>query len=531
MVDALLARARFADSCGGVRPAVTSGGSLVLGDVRHPLLDRRLREAGQACVPLRLTLDPHDQVLVLSGPNTGGKTVAIKTIGLAVLMAQSGIPVPASEVRLPLYRQLRSDIGDHQSIEADLSTFSAHIRVVVGCLRDAAPPALFLFDEIGGGTEPAEGAALAQSIFEALQVPGMTAVATTHQQALKSWAFMTDGAASAAMEFDRETLRPTYRVLMGAAGVSAGLEIAERLGLAPELVARARERLGADSRRGEEYLSRLAETTGDLERLRDEVADRVKELDEERHRLRDRAENDRRTQRDRVDRALDRALEEFRALARREVRDARDRQERKRAEREMAKIEQRLRMERERQVSEVAPGTGDDDGGPWVVPEAPGPGMKVHVRSLARDGIVRGVRGEKVDVEMGRVTFTVARRDLRVPAGHRDAEAARRPGPPAPRPSPTPRSAPPVPETEESVEHEIKLIGRTVDEALPELDRFLDAAALAGLPEVRVIHGHGTGRLRAAVRTFLRGHVHADSWRPGRPPEGGDGATIVRLRN
>jgi DNA mismatch repair protein MutS2 len=289
-VDSLQARALFAESIGAIRPEVRESGALVFRSVRHPLLDRRLRGEGSSCVPLSLGLDPSDQVLVLSGPNTGGKTVAIKTFGVAVLMAQSGIPVAAAEARLPIYRQLRSDIGDHQSIEADLSTYSARIRTVVGCLRDATPPALFLFDEIGSGTEPVEGAALAQSILEALQRPGMTTVATTHQGALKAWAFTTEGAVSAAMEFDAESLRPTFSILMGAAGVSAGLDIAERLGLDPAIVAGARQRMGEGNVQSETYLARLRDLTADLARRREEAARLESELIEERRRLQSRAE-------------------------------------------------------------------------------------------------------------------------------------------------------------------------------------------------------------------------------------------------
>jgi DNA mismatch repair protein MutS2 len=461
---------------------------------------------------------------VLSGPNTGGKTVAIKTFGLAVLMAQSGIPVPAAEARLPLYRQLRCDIGDHQSIEADLSTYSARIRTVVGCLRDAAPPALFLFDEIGSGTEPVEGAALAQSILEALQRPGMTTVATTHQGALKAWAFTTEGAVSAAMEFDAESLRPTFSILMGAAGVSAGLDIAERLGLDPAVVAGARRRMGEGNVQSESYLARLRDLTADLARRQEEAARLEADLTEERRRLQSRAEQEQRKRRQTAERALDRALDEFRTLWKSELAAIRDKAERRRAERELGKLEHRLRMERERRADEIAPVSGPAEADGWELPDTLREGMQVYVRSLAREGTLKSTRGDRVDVTLGRVVFTVERSDLRVRSGRAAAgetptskvvEAPRR----ARGPELVFREAP----------RELRLLGMTVDDALSELDRFLDAAALSGYPEVRVIHGHGTGRLRRAVREFLRSHVHVASHRPGKPQEGGDGATIVRL--
>jgi DNA mismatch repair protein MutS2 len=530
-MDSLQARALFAEGCAATRPAVEEGCRLDLLRMRHPLLQRRLAEQGAGCVPLDLSLDPSDQVLVISGPNTGGKTVAIKSLGLAVLMAQSGIPVPGERVRLPLYRQLRADIGDHQSIEADLSTYSAHIRAVVAYLADAAAPALFLFDEIGGGTEPVEGAALAQSVLDALRRPGMTTVATTHQGALKAWAFTTEGAASAAMEFDTETLRPTFRILMGAAGVSAGLEIAERLGLDPRIVADARGRLGEGNRRSEDYLHRLRDLTAEAERLRDAAARREAELIEERRRLDARAGEERQKRRRGAEQALDRVIGEFRERARKDLSEIRDRRERKRAERETARLHQRMRLERERRLDEVAPGdaAGDDDG--WRRPGKLSPGMEVYVHSLARQGRVERVRGDEVEVLLGRVPFTVKSSDLRVrrgagpatPGSRREGAVRARvtsSGSPGGAGDPDGGGAP----------RELKLIGMTVDEALPVLDKFLDAAALAGHQELRVIHGHGTGRLRAAVREFLRDHPLVAGQRPGRPAEGSDGATVVTMR-
>jgi DNA mismatch repair protein MutS2 len=517
-LDSIQARALFAEECDAVRPAVEEGGPLVFGSLRHPLLERRLREEGGGCVPLSLGLDPFDQALVLSGPNTGGKTVALKTFGLAVLMAQSGIPVPAAEVRLPLFGQLRADIGDHQSIEANLSTYSAHISSVIDFLRAARPPALFLFDEIGGGTEPIEGGALAQSILEALLQPGMTTVATTHQEALKGWAFTTDRATSAAMEFDAESLRPTYRILMGAAGVSAGLDIAARLGLDPEIIRTARAHLGDEKRRSEDYLERLRKLTVELEEKRSGVARMEEELVEQRRRLEARASHEEDNRRRHVESELERALEEFKELAGRELAAIRDKLERKRAQRDMGKLEGRLRMERRRRVDELAPAAGGGGAGVPIGPEELREGMQVYVRSLAKSGRVHEIRGERVEVLLGRSIFTVERSDLR--AEPRGGEHSRRPERPG---LSTLRAATEAP-------LEIKLLGMTVDEALPAVDKFLDDAVLAGHSEVRVVHGHGTGRLRDAVRKYLLSHIHVAGHRAGRAGEGGDGATVVKLK-
>ncbi|MCH7781413.1 MAG: endonuclease MutS2, partial [Acidobacteria bacterium] len=229
-LDAIQARARFAERVGAVEARIEAGGPICLRGLRHPLLERHLEEVGGRCIPLDLELDPADRILVLSGPNTGGKTIALKSLGLAVLMAQSGIPVSAVEASLPLFAQVRADVGDHQSIVADLSTFSGHVTAMAGFLAARRSPGLFLFDEIGSGTDPAEGAALALAVLENLAGPGVTVVATTHQNALKQWAFGDERAASAAMEFDDAPLRPTYRVLPNVVGHSPALDIAARCG-------------------------------------------------------------------------------------------------------------------------------------------------------------------------------------------------------------------------------------------------------------------------------------------------------------
>jgi DNA mismatch repair protein MutS2 len=413
---------------------------------------------------------------------------------------------------------VRADIGDHQSIHADLSTYSAHVRAVVEFLAEARPPALFLFDEIGTGTDPAEGAALARSILEALMQPGMTAMATTHQGALKSWAFVSEGAACAAMEFDSESLRPTFRILMGAAGASAGLEIAERLGLDPAVVERARAHLGEQGVRSESYMNRLRELTAELEERRAALAQRDVELAERQRRIAAEAEELELRRRATAERALERALKEFRRGAREGLAAIEDRRERRRAERELAKLEGRLAQEKARYAAEL--GSGREEAG-WREPSTLEAGMPVYVLSLGREGEVEQVRDESVEVRLGRQSFTVARGDLRVRSG--PSPARRRPE--QRREEPAVRR--PTPERE--VPEELMLIGMRVVEAIEALDRFIDTALLAGRQEVRIVHGHGTGRLRRAVREHLRSHAQVRNHRPGKPHEGGDGATIVTL--
>ncbi|MCP3979514.1 MAG: hypothetical protein GY716_09320 [bacterium] len=525
VVDGWQARALFARDTEAVAPVVGEGEPVALTDVRHPLLERLLAERGGECVPLRLEIEPFDRVLVVSGPNTGGKTVALKTLGLTVLMAQSGIPVPAKRVRLPLYRQLRADIGDHQSIDADLSTFSAHVRSTVEFLGALRPPVLMLFDEIGTGTEPTEGAALAQAVLEKLSATaGVTAAVTTHHGSVKTWAFDNDEVESAAMEFDTDRLRPTYRILGGAAGVSAGLSIAERLGLDADVIERARECMGSDAQQSENYFERLRRLTAELEGRHEEVAEREAELARTRLRLESEAVEQERDRSTRVERALAQALGAFRSTAKKGLAEIKDRRERDRESRRIGRLENRLRMDQSRTRAELVPRSEADESSGWVEPESVEEGMEVLVRNLGKRGRVLAVRGTKVEVELGRIPFTVNRAELRVQPGG---------APAAPEPKPPTRPAVPSgggPTLEPDTPAELHLLGKTVDEAVDEIDQFLDQASVAGHSEVRIVHGHGTGRLKRATREFLVRHVHVKKQRPGRQGEGGDGATIVELK-
>jgi DNA mismatch repair protein MutS2 len=516
-IDDLEARARFARATRAVTPRVAPGGALRLGAARHPLLERHLGETGQVSVPLDLELDPAWQVLVISGPNTGGKTVALKTVGLAVLMAQSGIPVPARSAELPLYRQVRADIGDKQSIESDLSTYSAHVQAMVGILAERSEPALILMDEIGTGTEPTEGAALAQAILEALGTDGVTAVATTHLAPLKAWALEREGARSAAMEFDATSLRPTYRLLADTPGTSAALEIAERLGLDPRIVARARELLDPHARQGEAYVKRLRELLSAAELERDRVREERASLEDERVRLQVRHEGERERLARESSLALERALDELREAGRRELRALEERRERARQEKHWSRAESRLEA-----LARLPTLTRATEGGGRLAPDEIRPGMRVLVASLGREGEVADRRADgRVDVRLGAMSVTVDPAELRAPAAG---------GAPATRPTARPRAGGAAAPPERSASRELILIGRTVEEAEAEVDRFLDAALIAGHEEVRVVHGHGTGRLRTAIRRFLAGHAQVAGQRPGRPEEGGDGATVVTLR-
>lgn len=516
-IDTLQARALWADEEGAVRPTVDEGGALDLVGLKHPLLDRRLRESGAGgCVPIRLALDAGSRILVLSGPNAGGKTVALKALGLAFALAHCGIPVPASEASLPRLAQIRADIGDHQSIDADLSTFSAHLRAVGEWLATVRRPALFLFDEIGAGTEPAEGAALAQSVLERLRDLGVTVVATTHQAPLKSWAMTARGVSSAALEFDEVRLQPTYRVLAGVAGTSAGIEIAARLGLPGELVDRAREILGAGGREAETLLARLRGLTASLEERSAALETAEAALVLERARFEERSRRDAEKRRDEAARVLEGLVADFRKEAGREIAGLADRKLRAKLEKDQVRAESRLRSKMAEARARVAPEAAHVPPRPESF--APREGQRVRVVSLEREGVVSALRGDRVEVLLGSVGITVRAADL-APAGGDESAPGRAPSRPA------------VAERDlVGPCAELHLLGMTVDEALPAVDRYLDRASREGIGEVRLVHGHGTGRLRAAVRAHLKGHPLAVSFRPGGPGEGGDGATVVLLR-
>jgi DNA mismatch repair protein MutS2 len=469
---------------------------------------------------------------VISGPNTGGKTVALKTVGLAILLSQCGIPVPARRAACPPGAWIRADIGDRQSIEADLSTFSGHVRSAAAWLREVEAPAWVLFDEIGTGTEPTEGAALAQALLERFAARGVACVATTHQAALKTWAFSSDVAASAALEFDEEALRPTYRVLMGAAGASAGLSVARRLGLDPGVLDRARELAGGEGRRAEDAMARLRERTADLERRLELQGEAEAELELRREEVESRLEREGARLRREAARELETVLEEFRREAKRALAEIADTKLRARLEREQTRSESRLKSALAAKERALARPRSEKPEAPER-PFEPVPGAAVRILSLDREGVVLSIRDDRAEVRMGNATFAVRRADL-APPGAAPGKAAPAAAPrglaaslaslrqgPSRDEAPLGMPTPPL---------ELHLLGRTVEEALGEVDKFLDDASRAGRTEARIVHGHGTGRLKAAIRAFLKGHAHVDAFRPGEPREGGDGATVVTLR-
>ncbi len=522
-LDALQAAARFAAASGARLAEIGERHRLALVGARHPLLDPKLAELRRRAlghpghtlpiVPLDLELDADRRVLVVTGPNAGGKTVALKTVGLLALATGCGLPVPAERgTRLPAFRRVVATVGDEQDLLADRSTFSGRLLRLKEAWEAADPDALVLLDELGSGTDPEEGTALSIALLEGLLERGPLAVVTTHLAPLAAAALEREGAACAAMEFDGETGEPTYRLQPGPPGGSEALSLARRLGLASGLIDRAEELLGPGHR---ELRKLLAEVEG----LRRELRGSAEEAERERRELaaeREAAERltrDLEEERKVLGKRLKKELESFRRKVTAELRGERERL----LERLESGRRRGLVGESVERLFEEAPrfaGDGDEEEGrPLEV------GAEVEHRTMGWRGELEKLSASRAQVRVGGKRLRCAPGDLRRVAGE--------PGTSGGRP-PRVAASPSVAEPE--VADEINLIGRRVEPALEELDRYLDRALLGARDRVRVVHGHGTGRLKAAVRDFLRGHPAIASLRPGRANEGGDGATVAILK-
>ncbi len=529
-IDLLGAIAEFGVEGRCVLAADSSPGAasawITLEQARHPVLEAGLASRGGEAVPLGVELPGASGALVLSGPNAGGKTVAMKTIGLLVLMNQAGLPVPAARAVLPLFRQVLADIGDHQSIEESLSTFSARMVRVAEMAGALAPPALVLLDEVGSGTDPEEAGALAVAIVDHFRRSGATVVATTHHEPLKGWAQTTPGALNASMEIDEATMRPTYQLRAGIAGRSGGLDVARRVGLPEAIVTDARSRLSPAhlmTRESIAHLEKLAEEKEEeLERIRGQREQERREHEAARTASEARLVELERTWREAIAAALDRverAREEFLGAIQDRAIELQIRAESRRQARRL----------REQVESSTRPPVARTEGAARVreSPIRMAPGDRVRWRGMK--GVSEGVV-ESID-DRGRAGVRFGGKRVSVPLT--DLEALS--GPPAPPAAP--RRAPPAGvrlqrgAAGSRPSAELNLIGARVEEALDRLDKFLDDAYLDGHAQVRIVHGHGTGRLREAVRKMLAGHPHVASLTAADEQQGGDGATEVALRD
>ena len=506
-----------------------SEASLLLHNARHPLLERNLKAKGVPVVPVTLELECARRQLIITGPNTGGKTVTLKTAGLLALMAQSGLPVPADRAELPVFDAVLADIGDYQSIEQNLSTFSAHVTNIDFISRTATTKSLVLLDELGSATDPEEGAALAVAIASHFGSVGSMTIISTHHTSLKVYAANTSGVLNASVGFDERTLQPTYELKVGVPGASAGINIAQRLGLNPSIIESARSRLGTQARDVGQFLDKLHAGLRDAEGERLRLKIREEELEREKKRLEAEGRKDQQAKVREMEKKLETVLRDFEYHAREAVNAIQDRAAAQKlskdAERRIAKLRREFREQFDSTV--VAHSTGADQGDPHAQPQVVKhvlEGDRVKLKSTGRAArIARRIDDAHFEVEMGAMKMKIARDDIAEvlsspPAVENPVKAARSRG-----------ISVQLESEGVNVPMEINVIGQTVDIASREVEKFVDRAFLAGLPRVRVVHGSGMGILRKALRQMLQQHPHVASVAEAPQNEGGGGATLVEL--
>jgi DNA mismatch repair protein MutS2 len=493
------------------------GERLRLERARHPLLVDVLRQQRKSgAVPLTLTLEGGSRTLLISGPNTGGKTVAMKCVGLLALMAQSGLPVPADAAELPVFDQVLADMGDAQSIAESLSTFSAHVMRLKDLQEAVTPDSLVLVDELGRATDPEEGGALAVALLDDFRAVGAFTLVSTHLMAVKVYGSTVAGVVNASMGFNEETLEPTYVLKLGVPGKSAGLDIASRLGLPPRLIENARSRLSQNDRDIARFLNELnARTDAAIERERE--LERMKlELEQRRQQLeKESAAREARKLRE-IDERVEEVLSRFQAAAADAIEEIEQRQTADKARLKAAKVRRQF-TESIAKITAAGPAAA---AGPELKE-----GVRVRLKGIREIARVRRlVSAEAIEVEAGFLKLQVPRADV--------TEVLDEHGSPVGAASKLPRnvSFQPAAATWTLAQRELNLIGRRAEEAIEEVDRYLDHAALASVERVRIVHGHGLGVLKRAVADLLKRHPHVDKFYPATSVEGGTGATIVELR-
>jgi DNA mismatch repair protein MutS2 len=513
---------------GRPRPSMSSKARLVLVKARHPLLERNLRAKGGRVIPTSIELEDGGQELIITGPNTGGKTVVLKTVGLLALMAQAGIPVPADRAELPVFDAVLADIGDYQSIEQNLSTFSAHVTNIDFISRTATAQSLVLLDELGSATDPEEGAALAVAIAEHFRRIACVTVISTHHTSLKVFGANTAGVINASVGFDEATLQPTYELRIGVPGASAGINIAQRLGLNPTIIDAARARLGSQARDVGQFLDRLHAALREVDTERVHLRAREDEIQREKAHLAVEGRKEQQAKIKEMEKKLDSLLRDFEYHAREMVDAIQDRAAAQKlskdAERRISKLRREFREQFDSAV--VAHSTGADQGDPHAQPQLVknvSEGDTVKLKSVGRPAVVaHRIDDNHFEVEIGAMKMKIAREDIAevlVRASDSPLKAARARG-----------ISVSLESENKSTPSEINVIGRTVDDATREVEKFVDRAFLAGIPRVRVVHGSGMGILRKALRQYLQKHPHVEAVTEPPQNEGGGGATVVELR-
>ncbi|MEO8026433.1 MAG: Smr/MutS family protein [Bryobacteraceae bacterium] len=522
-LDLLFAKADFAIDFACSVPRISEDERrIVLREARHPLLEDILRRQGKAVVPVTLELDQEHRTLLISGPNTGGKTVAMKTIGLLSLMVHSGLPVTAGEAEFPLFDAVLADVGDHQSLEHSLSSFSAHIKRVGELLNEASPESLVLLDELGRATDPDEGGALGVAVLEAFRRSGSFTFASTHLRAMKIWGANTLGVVNASMGFNEETLEPTYQLRTGAPGKSAGLDIASRLGLSPELIENARANLSGSEREMQLFLAQLHEKLADASKAEEELRGKVAAVAAREATLEKEWERKYSAKIREVEQRSEQLAKDFDEKARQTIEQiTQNVDQRKASENALRKVAKTRREFQETVEKEIGVSLRPVSAGPAPLALAEGVRVRLKgVRQLAR--VRRLLDGGVIEVDAGFMKMKVTRDDIEEvlpPDG----------GTKLPR-GVTFTQAPAGPSWDGGY-REINVIGKRAEEAIDEVERFVDNAAMAQVQRIRIVHGHGMGVLKRAVADLLKRSPHVLKFYEATQGEGGAGATIVEMKD
>jgi DNA mismatch repair protein MutS2 len=529
-LDSVFARGRFARDFDACMPEFSEEPQLLLEAARHPVLEDKLRKENRTIVPMSLSLGGEERLLVISGPNTGGKTVALKTTGLVALAAQAGIPIAAQRAVLSLFDRVLVDIGDEQSIAADLSTFSSHVLNLKSMLEEATANSLVLMDELGTGTAPEEGAALAVALLDAFQEKRCFVLATTHHDRLKTFASTTPGVVNAAVEFDDVNLRPTYRLMIGVPGGSSGIAIAKRLQLPDSIIDHARALLGPETLQAADLIAYLHRSRDELDRLRAQVTEQRQALEQERAKLRNEwveRQKQRIADLEQKFAEMQKRFEENVSSVVDAVKESELRiQLGKTTRRKMQSARGDAKEEWNAAVVETISKSQQDLG---LKPETLEkvnvaqlqPGVRIRVRGFNKPVILRRVDGSSAEIEAGPLRMKVLVEEI---TGIEDQSQGKK-HVPRENVTVTARGG------EGADSDEINVIGMTVEEARARVDKFLDEASLANRNQIRIIHGHGTGALRQGLGEFLKSHPLVEHSQFETEEKGGKAITVVDLKS
>lgn len=561
-LDAINAKAVFHEKFNCVIPEIVdSGDAFELTGARHPLLEDSLRASGGVVVPVSFGFDEYNDSMVISGANAGGKTVVLKTAGLLSLMALSGLPVPARAAKLPLFRSILADIGDHQSLAANLSTFTSHVANISRMIELCNAPALVLLDEVGTGTDPEEGSALGVAVVDHFRRNcGAHVMATTHYSGLKMYAGNESGVLNASVEFDEKTLQPTYRLLVGVAGSSSGLEIARRFGIKPEIITTAAATVKESTLQATEYLRRIKLESEEAQQLTKALVEERAAVAEKFAALEREAEKNESQRAREFQQQLERTVAEFEKRSRELVASIQDRSERLKVEREAQRRVSEMKREAQKAADSgrprdnIAADASNQSRGVRIIRDGSVVaanqaaatksamqsddeqyvaaaareivvGDKVKLRSFGSIGIVDSIKNGEAELRVKSLRLREKLENLElveavaVPkTGGRFSKLRDTRGPEL------------KVSTSETSASELNVIGQRADEAVDAVDKFLDAASLAGTSQLRIVHGHGTGALRRAIGELLKDHPHVARFAQAPQDQGGSGATVVELR-